>query len=379
MRVITRHLTSQIILSTSLVLMALIGLFLFFDLVNQVDKIGSSYGMLQALAITGFSIPSHLYEVMPIGVLLGAVYTMSRWAANSEFTILRVAGMSPLSLTRSLMVPGLILVGFTYLLGEFVAPESDALRQEVQLKIYSRPLTASGYDSGVWARDQVYDNSKKLVLSRYVNVQSLKSGAAQEANGWRVYEFTTGNELHRMIEAPSGSYQEGKGWVLKDAVVTDFPSLLGGDPKAIPKPVVRHTEPSMVLSTTLAPRILSVIVADPDHMPILDLGSYLHHLKQNHEDTSRYEVAFWKKVFYPLSILVMLALSMPFVYLSTRSGGVSLKIFVGVMIGIAFYALNNLFSYIGILSTFPPIMAAITPILVTLILAAVAIAKVERR
>lgn len=120
MRVITRHLTSQIILSTSLVLMALIGLFLFFDLVNQVDKIGSSYGMLQALAITGFSIPSHLYEVMPIGVLLGAVYTMSRWAANSEFTILRVAGMSPLSLTRSLMVPGLILVGFTYLLGEFV-------------------------------------------------------------------------------------------------------------------------------------------------------------------------------------------------------------------------------------------------------------------
>lgn len=49
------------------------------------------------------------------------------------------------------------------------------------------------------------------------------------------------------------------------------------------------------------------------------------------------------------------------------------------MIGIAFYALNNLFSYIGILSTFPPIMAAITPILVTLILAAVAIAKVERR
>ena len=174
MRVITRHLTSQIILSTSLVLMALIGLFLFFDLVNQVDKIGSSYGMLQALAITGFSIPSHLYEVMPIGVLLGAVYTMSRWAANSEFTILRVAGMSPLSLTRSLMVPGLILVGFTYLLGEFVAPESDALRQEVQLKIYSRPLTASGYDSGVWARDQVYDNSKKLVLSRYVNVQSLK-------------------------------------------------------------------------------------------------------------------------------------------------------------------------------------------------------------
>lgn len=38
MRVITRHLTSQIILSTSLVLMALIGLFLFFDLVNQVDK-----------------------------------------------------------------------------------------------------------------------------------------------------------------------------------------------------------------------------------------------------------------------------------------------------------------------------------------------------
>ena len=166
MRVITRHLTAQILMATSLVLLALIGLFLFFDLVGQASKIGTRYSLAQAFLVTGLEIPARLYEVMPIAVLLGAVYTMSRWASNSEFTILRVAGMSPLSLVRSLTVPALICVVLTYALGEIVAPAADRLNKDVQVVLNNRAITADNYRSGVWARDQIFDQTGRLELSR---------------------------------------------------------------------------------------------------------------------------------------------------------------------------------------------------------------------
>lgn len=379
MRVITRHMTAQIFMATALVLFALIGLFMFFDLVNQADKIGSRYGIVQAFLITTLAIPGRLYEVMPIAVLLGAVYTMSRWASNSEFTILRVAGMSPLSLARSLLFPGIILVALTYLLGEVVSPVSDRVGREVETSAKQRLLTSSDYRSGVWARDQIFDKDGKLQLARYVNVRSLSTGQAKEAKGWRVYEFSPNDELLRLLEAPYGRYDQAKGWILEDVNVTKFPALTRKSDLEIPENISYSKQSSLVLPTTLAPEILSVMVSNPSNMSMRELRPYLQHLKVNQEETGRYEIAFWRKAFYPLSIFVMLALSMPFAYMSARAGGVSLKIFLGVMIGVAFFALNNLFSYLGVTSSLSPLAAAIMPTLVVLLLAAVSVWRVEQR
>ena len=90
-------------------------------------------------------------------------------------------------------------------------------------------------------------------------------------------------------------------------------------------------------------------------------------------------MALWSKVFYPLAIFVMLAVAMPFAYLNTRSGGVSIKIFAGLMIGISFYALNNIFSFLGVLNTWHPMVVAVVPTSVMLICAAVALWLLERR
>ena len=36
--------------------------------------------------------PAHLYELMPIAVLIGTIYALARLAQSSEFTILRTGG-----------------------------------------------------------------------------------------------------------------------------------------------------------------------------------------------------------------------------------------------------------------------------------------------
>ena len=75
----------------------------------------------------------------------------------------------------------------------------------------------------------------------------------------------------------------------------------------------------------------------------------------------------------------MIALSMPFAYMNTRSGGMSIKIFSGVMIGLGFYTVNNLFSYIGMLNTWPPLVVALLPTTIMLLIAMLAMWYVEKR
>ena len=122
MKVIDKQFAKEILLSTGFVLIALVALFAFFDLINQMDDVGTEYTIGTAFLLTSLTLPSRIYEVMPLAVLLAAVYTMSRWASTSEFTVLRVAGMSPLRLARALLLPGVLLVALTYGFGEVVSP-----------------------------------------------------------------------------------------------------------------------------------------------------------------------------------------------------------------------------------------------------------------
>ncbi len=139
----------------------------------------------------------------------------------------------------------------------------------------------------------------------------------------------------------------------------------------------RHSATKDLLSE-ITPKILQVAGSDPDRMSALELAVYTRHLQENKQETERFKIAFWKKLFDPLTIFVLMALALPFGYLHTRSGGVSLKIFIGIMIGVSFQLVNALFSHLGVLSTWPAIVTAIAPSMLFLLLALGALWWVER-
>ncbi len=113
-------------------------------------------------------------------------------------------------------------------------------------------------------------------------------------------------------------------------------------------------------------------------MSAYDLVNYTQYLSENNRETARYEIALWKKVVYPFAVFVMMALALPFAYLHFRSGGVSLKIFTGIMIGVSFQLINSLFSHLGLLNTWPPFATAILPSLLFLMAAIGTLLWVER-
>ena len=136
---------------------------------------------------------------------------------------------------------------------------------------------------------------------------------------------------------------------------------------------------SMMFKTAIDPSIFSVMMLSPENMSMRSLYRYVNHLQESRQQSGRYQIALWNKAFYPVAILVMIALAMPFAYMNRRSGGVSIKIFGGVMIGLVFYTVNNLFSYIGMLNTWSPPVVAMVPTAFMLILAMIGLWLVEKR
>ena len=379
MKVLTRYVAKEVLIATLFVLVALVALIAFFDLVSQARNIGNRYSISMALFLTMLKLPSRLYEVMPIAALLGAVYTMSRLASNSEFTIMRVAGLSPFRLAGMMTVPALILIAMTYCLGEWLTPGADMMRNDMDNILFNRKLSARGYSSGVWVKDNVKEQQNAgQATVRFVNVHNLIAGEHSRTGAWRVFEFDKDGSLIRVLHAPEANYISGRGWHLKDAKVETLPKITHDETPMVEKSSARK-DVDLMLPSEMRPEILGVLTIKPERMGISDLWQYIAHLKETRQTSDRYQVALWSKVFYPLAIFVMLAVAMPFAYLNTRSGGVSIKIFAGLMIGISFYALNNIFSFLGVLNTWHPMVVAVVPTSVMLICAAVALWLLERR
>ena len=349
MLVISRQFTKDILLSTVFVLVILIALFAFFDLIGQMDEVGSNkYDLATAFLLTGLTLPSRAYEVAPLAVLLAAVYTMSRWASTSEFTVLRAAGLSPWRYQTEVRSTG------------------------------DQSLSARGYVSGAWIRD-VAKTENGESIDRYINIRSISASNRYATGAWRVFEFDDAGRLERMIRAESGLFQPGLGWTLSDVTLVTYPVMNDSRTDPNQTPVTSEKLSQFLFPSTITPEILGVMTTKPDRMGMVDLLSYIEHLTSVNQDADHFVAVFWSKVFYPLAVLVMLAISMPFAYMNARSGGVAIKIFLGVLIGIAFYALNNLFSYLSIFAAVPPAVMAAAPSVMMFILSGVMLWWVEKR
>ena len=381
MRTLLKYLWREIAVAVTFVSFALLGLFAFFDLVNQLDDIGQNgYQLRHAFAYVSLSLPSRLYELMPIGALIGTVYALSKLAANSEFTIMRVSGMSTRRLAIAVSLIGLVFVALTYLLGEVVAPPSERLAQRARLQSTDATVRQQ-FRSGAWVREVTRDDAGKLERFRFVNARIVRPNAT--LGEVRMYEFDSDFRLRRISTAESGSYSvgpDGRGaWQWRNLVETRVPVIASAQSTPSGERVEIERDAQRTWPSELTPEIFGVLLVQPERMAAHALSQYVRHLDENRQQADRYRIAFWNKVFYPLAVLVMMALALPFAYLHVREGSVSLKIFTGVMIGVLFYMLNKLFGHIGLLNTWPPAAVAAIPSLVVLSVALGTLYWLERR
>ena len=380
MTILGRYLSREIFQATAVVLVGFLGLFGFFDLFEELENIGrGNYRLVDALTRVILATPSHIYELMPIAVLIGAIWALAMFAQHAEFTAMRAAGLGRIRALRELLALGFLCVGITALFGEVLAPPAERLAQSLRLSAMGATVSAE-FRSGVWVKDTTRDDAGGLERIRFVNVAQVRPDAT--LSDLRVYEFDPQFRLRALLLAAQGRYTSDGQWLLTDVVETQLePEATARLTDTLETRVAQASRLKIdqkIWNSGLDPSIVSVLLVQPERMSAIDLFHYVQHLRDNRQQVSRYEIALWKKIIYPFAALVMLALALPFGYLQTRSGGIALRVFSGIMLGVAFHFLNGLASHLGLLNTWPAWISALVPSALALALALSLLAWVDR-
>ncbi|MCL2644526.1 MAG: LPS export ABC transporter permease LptG [Betaproteobacteria bacterium] len=361
-RILLGYLAREVYGATLTVLLAFLGLFAFFDFVNELGDIGKKgYQTYHALAYVAMLVPTRMYELLPVAVLIGSLYALTSLARHSEITVMRASGLSTRRLLLMLCLIGIMPVSVTYVFGEYISPPVESAAQQWRLTATNSAISQQ-LRSGLWVKDG----------SRVINVRTLQPDRSMQRV--RVFSFEESGALQSIAEATRGIYvQAGDGgrgyWQLTGVARTDF-----FDDRTALTPM-----DEVIWESALTPEVLSVLMVQPERMSVTALVAYISHLQENRQDANRYEIALWKKLVAPFASLVMLVLALPFALVHERSGGVSVKVFLGVMLGVTFYLLNGMFSSLGMINSWPPSIAAVTPSLLFLTAAVVMMYMAERR
>ena len=197
MRTLTRYIGRDVLFSTLLIFVALIGLFLFFDLINEMRDVGKGgYTLVSAVLFVALHIPSRLYELFPVAALIGTLFAISQLVATSEFTVMRASGTSIVQIGWSVIRVGIPLAIATFLAGEYVAPPAERLAQTVRAAAMGNAtgVVAQQFESGFWFKQDL----------TFVNIRTVLSDMTLV--GVRIYEFDRDLRLTAVRSAESGKY-----------------------------------------------------------------------------------------------------------------------------------------------------------------------------
>ncbi|HEX5311717.1 LPS export ABC transporter permease LptG [Aquabacterium sp.] len=374
MKTVRRLIYRQIITHVLMVAAGFSALAFFIDFVDEMQRVGKKgYTLLDAVWACTLLQGFHLYDLFPIALLIGSIMALARMAQTSEFTILRTGGLGPGRALTLLAVLGLAGAAMVAVLGDWVVPRTEQRLTLHRAKVGSQKGLDLGH-GGAWLRER-RDDAKTGAHNITVNVGQADGHG--QLGLIRIFEFDGQGRLLRRISAQSGEIEsikdsqgiKGSIWHLKG--VTDAvwhnEEMLSEEAVFKADQLVTETErPSLQWYSSLTPMVVAASVLPPETMSTMALWRYTEHLANNAQAAQRYEMQFWKKVFYPLVCFVMVGLALPFAYLHARSGGMSLKIFGGIMLGISFVLVNHISSHLGLLHHWQPWIAAVVPSIIYL-------------
>ena len=358
MKLLTKYLSREIYGSLAMVFAALIMLFAFFDLLGEMSDMGrGSYNIGYVLLFVLLTIPNRIYELFPVAVLIGTIFALVQMAANSELTIYRSSGASLKQMVRALLKIGLPLMVISLVCGEFIAPPSMKFAQELRLKALNAQVSFREFRSGVWVKDE----------KSFVNVKNVLPDTT--LLNVSIYEFDDDFILSGITSAQRAIFLNEGNWKLEGVMKTRFDQL-GAQ-------VERQS--SKEWHSSITPDILRVLMVVPEQMSAWNLYQYTQHLKENKQESTRYEIEMWNKVVYPFSVMVMMLLALPFASHQRRQGGISGKIFSGIVLGLSFYFIGRLFAHLGALNNWQPLLSASAMTVIFLFLALGMLWWTERR
>ena len=342
MKILDRYIGAHTLWGILLVSAILVILFSFIELLSQINDIGKGdFRMADAFAFVALTLPKRTVDILPIGILLGSIIALGLLADRNELVAMQTTGFSAQRICWSVVAAGALLTLAAFLVAEFLAPPIDQqarIRRAQALYGQSVMLTENGF----WTRH----NGSLIHVGR--------TFSEKNASDLEIYRLDEQGRLIEFMYARRASILENNQWVLEDIEKKTF------NQNAIQ---TQHLE-SFILDSFLSPDQVGILELPPDSLSLTDLYYYTQGLKERGQNAERYQLSFWQKLSLPLTNLVMVLISLTFIFGPTRARTAGKRIVLAAMTGIALYLLNQIIGQMGLLFNLHPALTTMAPVLV---------------
>ncbi len=338
MKILERLIASQVIIGTAVALVALLALFTFVALVDELGSVGKgSYDVGTVVEYLLWTSPRRAFVLFPLAALLGSLVGLGNLSSHLELTVMRASGFSVSEVVIAVLKGGVVMMVVAVALGELAAPVAERRAQALRSAALER-AAEFGTGSGFWARDG----------ESFINIgRVLPDDDLQQIT---IYEFDGERRLRVATRARAARYEDS-GWTLDGVAQTVF----DGDQVRVRE--VEHA----AWASGFEPGLVDVVAVRPESLSAAGLVHYGRYLRANGLDASRFDLALWNKLVYPLATGVMIFLSVPLVLGRLGSGQVGQRVLVGVLTGIAFHVVNQTSGQVGVVYGLSPLGSALLP------------------
>lgn len=346
MNILERYIGKTILLYIFVVLLVIMGLAGIIKYVEEFRHVGKgSYDALQAAYYTLLMLPSDLESLFPVGALIGSLLGLGALASNSELVVMQSSGFSRFKIGFAVMKTAIPLMILSMVIGEWVAPQTEQFARNMRAVAQSggSMLTTK---SGFWAKDG----------NDFIYIRNITD--EHNLNNVLIYHFEN-KQLKSVLEADKAVFQNGNEWQLQNVQK----STLNGDS------VQQSSEQNQVWTTSITPSKLGIVSLKPESLSISGLADYVGFLKDTGQDSKRFEITFWRKLYEPLAMAVMMLLAISFIFGPLRSSAMGFKIVIGVIAGFSFYVANIVFGNLTLVVSWLPVaISALIPSIVCILI-----------
>ncbi|HYF97782.1 MAG TPA: LPS export ABC transporter permease LptG [Coxiellaceae bacterium] len=355
MLILTRYIIRSVIIATGLVVLVLLGVETFLGLAAQLSEVGrANYTILTALHYVLLFDPLIIYRFFPIACLLGSLIGLGALASSHQLVVMRASGFSILQVMWAVIKASLIMLVLVVLIGEGIGPHW--VNKAILLK---QQALGQGNDNGAlegfWLKQG----------SNFIHVDKIVSDGKIE--GITQYRFNANNQLEAVLASKEADLKNDL-WQLRESSLTQFAS--------------EQVSVKSVRDEALKMKIKAKLVALGNQSSDQEsLRELFHNYRYRHQMGLSYtslELAFWQRVFEPLTVIVMICLGVPFVFGSLRDTGVGTQIMTGGALGFGFYMFNQFSGRISLAMSLPPFWAALAPMILFSLLCVFLLWRTER-
>jgi LPS export ABC transporter permease LptG/LPS export ABC transporter permease LptF len=348
--------TLLLILSSLLVLFLI---FTYFELLS--DIVRKKIPFLTQLEYLINFVPSVLYQVTPLAVLLTVLVMFGLMQKSNEITAMKATGVSIYRTVVPILVIATALAGGLFLLDQWYLPYANKRVETLRNLIKGKPAQTTLRPDRKW----IFGESKKkgdgALANRKIyyyevfdpdrNIFGSVSAFELDPHSFRM--------VKRIYAARARWAEQLQKWTFENGWQRTWNNSPAGDIQED----LRKFDVSTFAELNEPPNYFKKEVLQSEEMNYEELRRYIADLETGGFDVVRLRVQLQKKIAFPLITLVMAILAVPFALSGGRRGALS-GVVVALIIGVGYVLTSGLFEAMGNVSQLPPLIAAWSPDLI---------------